>query len=94
VPPPEAFRADPEGQRQPSETPSETCKGQNDIAKFAFRAENTWHTGTHSRSRIHGFHGAGQELTHPHETVDDGTDCLTRSDEFVPVWRRDPGHVS
>jgi hypothetical protein len=64
VPPPETFRADPEGQRQPSETPSETCKGQNDIAKFQFRADNTWHTGTHSRSRIHGCHGAGQGDPH------------------------------
>ncbi|KRF23803.1 OsmC family protein [Phycicoccus sp. Soil803] len=47
----------------------DAVKGQNEIAKFQFRAENTWQTGTHSRSRIHGFYGAGQELTHTHETV-------------------------
>ncbi|KRF28566.1 OsmC family protein [Phycicoccus sp. Soil802] len=47
----------------------DAVKGQNEIAKFQFRAENTWQTGTHSQSRIHGFYGAGQELTHTHETV-------------------------
>ena len=47
----------------------DAVKGQNEIAKFQFRAENTWQTGTHSRSRIHGFYGAGQELTHTSETV-------------------------
>ena len=47
----------------------DAVKGQNDIAKFQFRAENTWQSGTHSQSRIHGFYGAGQELTHKHETV-------------------------
>ena len=35
-----------------------------DIAKFQFRATNRWISGTHSRSTIHGFYGAGQELTH------------------------------
>ena len=34
------------------------------IAKFRFRATNTWIDGTHSMSTIHGFHGAKQELTH------------------------------
>lgn len=47
----------------------DAVKGQNEIAKFQFRAENTWQTGTHSQSRIHGFYGAGQELTHTQETV-------------------------
>ena len=47
----------------------DAVKGQNEIAQFQFRAENTWQTGTHSQSRIHGFYGAGQELTHTHETV-------------------------
>lgn len=47
----------------------DAVKGQHEIAKFQFRAENTWQTGTHSQSRIHGFYGAGQELTHTHETV-------------------------
>ncbi|SDP40437.1 Uncharacterized OsmC-related protein [Pedococcus dokdonensis] len=47
----------------------DAVKGQNEIAKFQFRATNTWQTGTHSQSRIHGFYGAGQELTHTHETV-------------------------
>jgi uncharacterized OsmC-like protein len=35
-----------------------------EIAKFHFRATNRWVSGTHNRSTIHGFYGAGQELTH------------------------------
>ena len=33
-------------------------------AKFQFRAANRWVSGTHSRSTIHGFYGANQEMTH------------------------------
>ncbi|HSM44855.1 MAG TPA: OsmC family protein [Acidimicrobiia bacterium] len=33
-------------------------------AEFQFRASNRWHSGTHSRSSIHGFFGAGDEQTH------------------------------
>jgi len=39
-------------------------KGDNDIAKFQFRATNTWISGTHNQSTIHGFYGAKQEMTH------------------------------
>ena len=35
-----------------------------DLARFQFRAANQWVSGTHSRSTIHDFHGAMQELTH------------------------------
>lgn len=42
----------------------DAVKGDPDIAKFRFRATNTWVTGTHNRSTIHGFHGARQEMTH------------------------------
>ena len=31
------------------------------LARFEFRVSNRWITGTHSRSTIQGFHGAGQE---------------------------------
>ena len=34
------------------------------IARFQFRATNQWVSGTHSRSTIHSFFGALQELTH------------------------------
>ena len=33
------------------------------IAKFQFRAANRWQSGTHNRSTIRGFFGAGQEDT-------------------------------
>jgi uncharacterized OsmC-like protein len=42
----------------------DAVKTNPDIAKFQFRATNRWVSGTHNRSTIHGFHGAGQELTH------------------------------
>jgi uncharacterized OsmC-like protein len=34
-----------------------------ELAGFQFRARNEWVSGTHSRSTIQGFHGAGQEDT-------------------------------
>ncbi len=42
----------------------DAVKGNPEIAKFQFRASNTWVSGTHNRSTIHGFHGAMQEMTH------------------------------
>lgn len=38
-------------------------KGQPTLARFQFRAQNTWIDGTHNRSSIQGFYGAGQEDT-------------------------------
>jgi uncharacterized OsmC-like protein len=47
----------------------DAIKAQNEIAKFQFRAQSTWVSGTHSQSRISGFYGAMQEMTHERETV-------------------------
>jgi len=47
----------------------DAVKDQNEIAKFRFRASNTWVTGTHSRSTASGFYGAMQEMQHKSETV-------------------------
>ncbi|MGZ4499656.1 MAG: OsmC family protein [Nocardioidaceae bacterium] len=49
----------------------DAVKGQNEIAKFQFRARNTWQSGTHSRTEFSGFHGAMQEMEHKHVTVVD-----------------------
>lgn len=38
--------------------------GQPELAKFQFRATNEWIEGTHSRTSISGFHGAGSEQMH------------------------------
>jgi len=38
-------------------------KGAPQIAQFRFRAANEWISGTHNRSTIQGFYGAGQEDT-------------------------------
>ena len=41
----------------------DAVKGAPSLADFRFRAQNTWQSGTHSRTTIHGFYGAGQEDT-------------------------------
>jgi uncharacterized OsmC-like protein len=41
----------------------DAVKAAPQIAQFQFRASNDWVSGTHSRSMIHGFYGAGQEDT-------------------------------
>jgi uncharacterized OsmC-like protein len=41
----------------------DAVKAQPEIARFQFRATNEWVSGTHSRSSIQGFYGAGQEDT-------------------------------
>ncbi|RTM09336.1 MAG: OsmC family peroxiredoxin [Hyphomicrobiales bacterium] len=42
--------------------------GQPELAKFQFRAHNEWIEGTHSKTVMNGFFGAGQEQRHekPH----------------------------
>src|SRR5690242_4630766 len=42
----------------------DAVKGDPEIAKFQFRATNTWVSGTHNRSTIHGYYGAKQEMAH------------------------------
>src|SRR4051812_8128814 len=41
----------------------DALKAQPELARFEFRATNRWISGTHSRSTIHGFWGAGAEDT-------------------------------
>ena len=41
----------------------DAVKANPEIAKFQFRATNTWISGTHNRSTIHGFYAAGGEDT-------------------------------
>jgi uncharacterized OsmC-like protein len=69
----------------------DAVKGNNDIAKFQFRATNRWVSGTHNQSTIHGFYGAMQEMTHEqpftfdadHPAVLVGTDNGPTPVEFV-----------
>jgi uncharacterized OsmC-like protein len=45
--------------------------GQRELARFRFRARNRWQTGTHSRSTITSYYGAGADHEHVREfTVD------------------------
>jgi len=42
----------------------DAVKGDPEIAKFRFRATNSWVSGTHNQSTIYGFYGAEQEMLH------------------------------
>ena len=44
----------------------DAVKAAPEAAKFQFRADNQWISGTHSRSTIHGFFGVGEERSHEH----------------------------
>ena len=46
--------------------------GQPDLAKFQFRATNQWVQGTHSRSSMLSFYGAGGEHQHERIVLADG----------------------
>lgn len=46
--------------------------GQPELAKFQFRASNEWIEGTHSRSAMLGFYGAGSEQRHMKSYFADG----------------------
>jgi uncharacterized OsmC-like protein len=39
----------------------DAVRSQPELAKFQFRATNRWVSGTHNRTEIQGFYGAGQE---------------------------------
>ena len=60
----------------------EAVRGNPPIAKFQFRATNSWQTGTHSVSTIEGFHGVGQEMAHDRATrvVSDHPQVLVGTD--------------
>ncbi len=62
----------------------DAVKDQPEIAKFQFRARNSWLGGTHSRSTFSGFHGAMQEMEHKHVTAVD-------ADHPVVLVGRDEG---
>lgn len=69
----------------------DAVKADPEIAKFQFRATNTWVNGTHNRSTIHSFYGAKQEMEHTrahsydadHPAVLVGTDNGPTPVEFV-----------
>lgn len=42
----------------------EAIKGKPDLAKFKLRATNKWIDCGHNRSRIEGFYGCGEEISH------------------------------
>jgi uncharacterized OsmC-like protein len=47
----------------------DAVKGDPDLAKFQFRASNTWLRGTHNQSTIHGFFGAKQQMQYKQATT-------------------------
>jgi len=61
----------------------DAVKAQPELAKFQFRASNRWISGTHNRSSIGGYYGAGQEFTRSadHRYDADHPPVLTGTDE-------------
>jgi len=45
----------------------EALKGAPQAAKFKWRASCKWHNGTHSQTKVKGFHGLGEEQKHKTE---------------------------
>jgi uncharacterized OsmC-like protein len=50
----------------------DAVRGQRELAKFQFRARNRWIAGTHSRTTMETFQGAGGEHAHIREYSFDG----------------------
>jgi uncharacterized OsmC-like protein len=64
----------------------DAVKAQPEIAKFQFRASNTWVNGTHNRSTLSGFYGALQEMEHKHATtVDADHPAVLVGDDNAPT---------
>jgi uncharacterized OsmC-like protein len=61
----------------------DAVKARPELAKFQFRAGNRWLSGTHNRSTISGYYGAGQEFTRAadHRYDADHPPILTGSDQ-------------
>jgi uncharacterized OsmC-like protein len=61
----------------------DAVKGQPELADFKFRATNRWVKGTHSRSRMGSFSGAGGEHNHKkeYEYDSDHPEVLVGADE-------------
>jgi uncharacterized OsmC-like protein len=49
----------------------DAVKGAPEAAKFQFRANNQWVSGTHNTSTIHGYFGVGEERAHERSFVFD-----------------------
>ena len=64
----------------------DAVKAQPEIAKFQFRASNTWVNGTHNQSTLSGFYGAMQEMEHKHvTTVDADHPAVLVGDDHAPT---------
>jgi uncharacterized OsmC-like protein len=61
----------------------DAVKGSPELAKFQFRATNRWINGTHNRTTINGYFGAGQEhrRQHDHRYDADHPPVLTGTDQ-------------
>jgi len=61
----------------------DAVKGQPELAKFQFRASNRWVDGTHNRTSINGYYGAGQAFTRvaDHRYDADHPPILTGADQ-------------
>lgn len=66
----------------------EAVRQQPELAAFQFRTESEWISGTHSRGRFPGFHGAGQEHLH---AVPGAGEAVIDADHPAVLVGRDQG---
>ena len=70
----------------------EALKGAPEAAKFKWRASCKWQNGTHSQTRIQGFHGLGQEQQHKTEfSFEADHPEIFASEDLGATPERDPG---
>jgi len=63
----------------------DAVKGMPELGKFQFRAQNRWMGGSHNRSTIKDFYGAGQVQTREQSfAVDAGEPAILLGDDFGP----------
>ena len=67
----------------------EVLKGAPEAAKFTWRASCKWQNGTHSLSKVEGFHGLGAEQKHKTEFSFETDHPEVFASEDVP-----PGHLA
>ncbi len=64
----------------------DAVRAQPELARFQFRATTRWIAGTHNRTTVHDFHGAGGEQTHARVfTIDADHPAVLVGDDLRPL---------
>ena len=64
----------------------DAVRSQPELARFQFRTTTRWISGTHNRTTMSGFHGAGGEHTHAQDfTIDADHPAVLVGDDHAPT---------